>query len=62
MVNQRHTPSVATGIFLLVQSANRDHGSATCFLRRHAAGDLRLDMPFEMEAQLLVELRIDALG
>lgn len=31
MVNRRHTASVATRIVLLVQSANRDHGLATCF-------------------------------
>ena len=62
VVNQRQTASVATGIFLLVQSANRDHGPAACLLKRHAAGDLRLDMLFEVEAEFSVEFGIDLLG
>jgi len=57
-----HTASIATCIFVLVQSANRDRGSATCLPRRHAAGDLRLDMLFDVEAKFIVEFCIDLLG
>jgi hypothetical protein len=62
MPNQRQAASIAACVLLLVQSANRDQGPATCFLGRRSAGHLRLDMPFEMEVQFLVEFCVDAPG
>jgi hypothetical protein len=47
---------------LLLDSADRHRGVTTCFLDRDAPRHLCVDMSVEMELELLVELRIDALG
>src|SRR5207245_2555627 len=48
---------VAAGVLLLFDAAQCDHGGPPCFVRRGATSDKLLDLPIDVEPQLLIELR-----